>query len=84
MLGRVYVEAFGPTNDELKPMNHSLDDGTEGTTYHRQASVIHGPVVYVDDPYEVCTEALRSRYSVTRMLLPICTKGSERSGNTGS
>ena len=80
MLGRAYVEAYGPTDDELKPMNHSLDDGAEGTTYHRQAGVIHGPVVYVADPYEVCTKALKSRHSVTRLLLPIFTKGLERSG----
>ncbi len=80
MLGRADVEAYGPPDDEMKPMNHSLDDGTEGTTYHRNAVVFHGPVVYVDDPYEVCTQALRSRYSATRMLLPIFTKGVERSG----
>ena len=80
MLGRAYVEAYGPPDDEMKPMNHSLDDGTEGTTYHRNAGIIHGPVTYVDDPYEVCTQALRSRYSVTKMLLPIFTKGVERSG----
>ena len=79
MLGRAYVEAYGPTDEEMTPMNHSLDDGTEGTTHHRQSIVIHGPVVYVDDPYEVCTEALRSWYSVTRMLLPLFTKGVERS-----
>ena len=80
MLGRAYVEAFGPTDDEMQPMNHSLDDGTEGTTYHQQAGVIHGLVVYVNHPYEVCTEARRSRYSLTRMLMPIFTKGLERSG----
>ena len=79
MLGRAYVEAYGPPEDEMKPMNHSLDDGTEGTTYHRNALVAHGPVVYVDDPYEVCTEALRSRYSMTRTLLPIFTKGVKHS-----
>ena len=79
MLGRAYVQAYGPPDDEMKPMNHSQDDGTEGTTYHRNALVAHGPVVYVDDPYAICTEALRSRYSMTRMLAPIFTKGVKHS-----
>ena len=81
MLGRAYVEAYGPPDDEMKPFNHSLDDGAKGTTFHRHAVVVHGPVVYVDDPYEVCTEALRSQQNTaTRLLLPIFTKGMERSG----
>ena len=79
MLGRAYVEAYGPPDDDMKPMKHGLDDSAQGTTFHRNAVVVHGPVVYVDDPYEVCTEALRSRYSMTRMLAPIFTKGVKHS-----
>ena len=80
MLGRAYVEAYGPPDDDMKPMSHSLDNGTEGTTFHRTALVVHGPVIYVDNPYDVCTGALRSRYSITRMLLPLFTKGVKHSG----
>lgn len=80
MLGRAYVEAYGPPDDEMKPLNNSVDDGTRGTTNHRHALVVHGPVVYVDDPNDVCNAALGSRYSLTRTLLPIFTKGLERSG----
>lgn len=78
MLGRAYVEAYGPPDDDMEPMTHSLDGGAKGTTFHLNAVVVHGPVVYVNNPYEVCTEALRSRYSVRRMLLPVFTKGLER------
>ena len=80
MLGRAYVEADGPPDDELKPMNHTLDDGTKGTTYHRQMLVVHGPVVYVDDPYAVATAALKSRYDMKKVLLPMLTKDMERIG----
>ena len=78
MLGRAYVGIYGPTDDEMKPVIHSQDDVIVGTTYHRNTVVVHGPVVYVDDPYEVCTKALESRYSSTRVLLPMFTKGLER------
>ena len=80
MLGRAYVEADGPPDDEMRPMTHTLDDGTKGTTYHRQMLVVHGPVVYVDDPYAVATAALKSRYDTKKVLLPMLTKGLERIG----
>ena len=36
--------------------------------------VFHGPVVYVDDPYAVCTSAMDAQSSMVRTMMPIFVK----------
>ena len=79
-LGRAYVAAYGTPEDEKEPMDHSLDGEPTGTTYHRFMLVIHGPVVYVRDPFAVCAAAANSQDSRVKALLPLFVKHQDYSG----
>ena len=79
MLGRAYLEAYGAPHKE-KPMEHTIGGVFAGKTYHRQIIVVHGPVIYVDDPYAICTSALAEKNPLIRTLLPIFTKRRDYSG----
>ena len=80
MLARAYVEEYGAPYDLEEPMKHTIDGVFIGNTHHRYALVIHGPVVYVDDPYATCTSALAAQSPLARTVLPIFVKGKEYSG----
>lgn len=41
--------------------------------------VVHGPVLYVDDPYAVCTSALADQNSMVRTMMPIFVKHKDHS-----
>ncbi len=79
-LGRAYVAAYGTPEDEKEPMAHSLDGEPTGTTYHRLMLVIHGPAVYVRDPFAVCAAAANSQDSRVKALLPLFVKHQDYSG----
>lgn len=74
MLGRAYVEQYGAPYDAEDPMDHKVGGVFVGNTYHRKLAVFHGPVVYVDDPYAVCTSALADQNSMVRTMMPIFVK----------
>ena len=78
-LARAYVEAYGAPLDGEEPMKHTIDGVFVGSTYHRHLIVIHGPVVYVDDPYATCTSAMDSQIPLVRTMLPIFVKGKDYS-----
>lgn len=65
LLGRAYVEQYGAPYDAEDPMKHTVGGVFIGNTYHSKLGVYHGPVVYVEDPYTVCTSAWpgRTRWS---------------------
>ena len=73
MLGRAYVEEYGAPFDPEDPFEHTFD-GVVRNTYHRKLGVVHGPVLYVDDPYAVCTSALAGKSSMVRTMMPIFVK----------
>ena len=79
-LCRAYVATYGAPDDEKEPMAHSLDGEPTGTTYHRWMLVIHGPVVYVRDPFSVCATAANSQDSRVKTLLPLFLKHQAYSG----
>ena len=74
MLGRAYVEQYGAPYDAEDPFEHTVDGVFVGNTYHCKLGVIHGPVVYVDDPYVACTAAMSAQSSMVRTMLPIFVK----------
>ena len=74
MLGRAYVEHYGAPYDAEDPFEHTVDGVFVGNTYHCKLGVIHGPVVYVDDPYVACTSAMAAQSSMVRTMLPIFVK----------
>ena len=80
MLARAYVEEYGAPLDGDKPLEHTIDGVYVGSTYHRQMIVIHGPVVYVDDPYATCTSAMNSQNPLVRAMLPLFVKRKDYSG----
>ena len=80
MLARTYVESYGTPEDKKEPMAHSHDGEPTGTTYHRLMLVIHGPVVYVRDPFAVCAAAANSEDSRVKALLPLFVKHQDYSG----
>ena len=80
MLGRAYVEQYGAPREPKKPMEHTISGVFVGKTYHRQIVVVHGPVVYVDDPYATCASAVAGQNLLIRMLLPIFVKRKGYSG----
>lgn len=80
MLARAYVERYGPPHDTLEPVEHTINRVFAGKTHHRPMLVIHGPVVYVDDPYAMCASALASQDQLVRTLLPIFVKARDYSG----
>ena len=79
MLARAYVEEYGAPLDGDEPMKHTINGNFVGSTYHRQMIVIHGPVVYVDDPYATCTSAMDSHNPLIRSMLPLFVKGKDYS-----
>ena len=80
MLARAYVEAYGAPGDKMESMKHTIDGAFVGNTYHRHMVVVHGPVVYVDDPYATCISAMDSQLPLIRSMLPIFVKGKDYSG----
>ena len=79
MLGRAYVEQYGAPYDAEDPMDHKVGGVFVGNTYHCKVGVFHGPVVYVDDPYAVCTSALAHQDSMVRTIMPIFVKHTDYS-----
>ena len=79
MLARAYVEEYGAPHEEEQPMKHTIDGVFVGSTFHRHMLVVHGPVVYVDDPYAICTSALTAQNPLIRAMLPVFVKGKEYS-----
>ena len=73
MLGRAYAEQYDAPYDPEDPLEHTFD-GVVSNTYHRKLGVVHGPVVYVDDPYAVCTSALAEQNSMVGTIMPIFVK----------
>lgn len=80
ILGRAYVEQYGAPREPKKPMEHTVSGVFAGKTYHRQIVVVHGPVVYVDDPYATCASAVAGQDPLIRTLLPIFIKRKDYSG----
>ena len=80
MLGRAFIETYGPPLDTSEPMEHSIDNRFVGRTYHRLILVIHGPVVYVEEPETVCATALADENSLIRTLMPMFVKSQDRVG----
>ena len=74
ILGRAYVEQYGAPYDAEDPMVHEVGGIFVGNTYHRKLAVFHGPAVYVDDPYAVCTLAQAGQDSMVRTIMPIFVK----------
>ena len=74
MLARAYVDEYGAPYDAQEPFQHTLNGVSIGNTYHRQMTVVHGPVVYVNDPYETYAAAYSSSNKLVRTLLPIFVK----------
>ena len=74
MLGRAYVEQYGAPYDAEDPMEHTVGGVFVGKTFHCKILVVHGPVVYVDDPFDLCTSAFAGQNSMTRMMMPIFVK----------
>ena len=74
MLDRAYVEQYGAPYDAEDPMKHTVGGVFVGNTYHCKILIVHGPVVYVDDPFYVCTTASAGQNSMTRMMMPIFVK----------
>ncbi len=74
MLGRAYVEQYGAPYDAEDPMEHTVGGVFVGKTYHCKILVVHGPVVYVDDPFDLCTSAFAGQNSMTRMMMPTFVK----------
>ena len=79
MLGQAYVEEYGAPFDPEHPLEHTLGGVFVGNTYHCKLEVVHGPVVYVDDPYAVCTSALAGQDSMVRTMMPIFVKHTDYS-----
>ena len=80
MLARAYVEQYGAPHEAKEPFEHTINGVFAGKTYHRQMLVVHGPGVYVDDPYATCTSALVAQDSLIRTLLPIFVKRKDYTG----
>ena len=74
MLGRAYVEQYGAPYDAEDPMKHTVGGALVGNTYHCKIGVYHGPVVYVADPFAVCTSAFVGQNSMVRTMMPIFVK----------
>ena len=74
MLGQAYVEQYGAPYDAEDPMVHTFDGVFVGNTYHCKQWVIHGPVVYVDNPYVACTSATAAQNSMISTMWPIFVK----------
>ena len=74
MLARAYVEEYGTPKDAQEPFEHTINGIHAGKTYHRQMIVVHGPVLYVEDPYAMCASALTGQDPLVRTLLPIFIK----------
>ena len=74
MLGRAYVEHYGAPYDAEDPMKHTVGGVFVGNTYHCKIGVYHGPVVYVGDPFDVCTSAFAGQNSMVRTIMPIFLK----------
>ena len=55
-LGSMVAEQFGPQG-KLEEMRHSYDGELRLVTEHETQLVIHGPVVYVKDPYRAISNA---------------------------
>ena len=79
-LARAYVEEYGAPYDPKGPMAHTIDGAFIGNTYHRYVVVIHGPVLYVDDPHAICSSALATQNPLAKLVLPIFVKAKEYSG----
>ena len=79
MIGRAYVEQYGAPYDAEAPMDHKVGGVFVGNTYHCKVGVFHGPVVYVDDPYAVCTSALANQNSMVRTMMPLFVKHTDYS-----
>ena len=74
MLARAYAGHYSAIYDSEDPFEHTIGGRFVGNTYHRKIGVIHGPVLYVDDPYEVCASALNAQHPIVRTMLPIFVK----------
>ena len=51
-LGLMVVDQLGPRGQDSET-THSFTGRETRTTHHKQQVVVHGPVVYVEDPYEI-------------------------------
>lgn len=76
-LGAAYAEHFGPAPGSSGKMTHTIDDLHFGKTSHGAVIVAHGPVLYVDDPYEVCETAMLSVRGTAGTLLPVFVKSTD-------
>ena len=61
-------------------MAHTIDGAFLGSTYHRYVVVIHGPVLYVDDPDAICSSALATQNPLAMLVWRIFVKAKESSG----
>ena len=73
MLGSAYVNQFGATNQGT--LSQSLDNA-RGVIRCPSITVVHGPVVYVDDPYLACEHHFKYQESSGWALASIFTKSS--------
>ena len=55
-LASMVAEQLGPQGQEAK-VTHKYDDVEQSATHHKSQLVLHGPVLYVDDPYEALSSA---------------------------
>ena len=70
-LASMVAEQLGPQGNETE-LKHSWGGGHKIRTKHKVQVIYHGPVIYVEDPYEVIFDA-SSRFEF--MMLPIFVKG---------
>lgn len=70
-LGSMVVEELGPQGQEAKA-EHSFEGLSKFCTQHMSQLIIHGPVRYVEDPYELMSTA---KSGWEEMLLPLFVKG---------
>ena len=74
-LGSMVAEQLGPQGTETE-LTHSFDGRIKLRTRHKFQMIYHGPVVYVDDPYEVVFNAPQG---IDYMLRTIFVKRTEYS-----
>lgn len=55
-LGSMVAEQLGPQG-QVENLNHSFDEIVKTRTSHRSQVIYHGPVIYVDDPYVMISNA---------------------------
>ena len=70
-LGLMVAEQLGPQGQEGR-LTNTFNDEIASRTTHKTQTIYHGPVVYVDSPYELFSNASSD---VERLFLPLFVKG---------